>query len=107
MTYETAINAARSAINALSKTEHGNIHVAGAIEKLFENFDRIPIDDLEKFVSAYNADKNLTTKQFFLREEVETVIQDILDQPDTIIDAISNENTNWDSESLLNHFEKK
>ncbi len=53
MSPEIASSAARSANQILEKTEHGNIRTAGAIEDIFKNLDRIPIDELEKFVAKF------------------------------------------------------
>jgi hypothetical protein len=107
MSPETSSNAARSANNALANTVHGNIRTASAIENMFDNFDRIPIEDLEKFASAYNPDQDLKTKKIFTREETTQLLEDILESPDVILDAINNEYTDHNAKSILEIFEQQ
>ena len=40
-------------------------------------------------------------KQAFTREEVVTLLDDLLQRPDLLIDAVTNENTNYGAEELL------
>lgn len=40
-------------------------------------------------------------KQEFTREEVIKLIDNLLQDPDVLLDAVQNENTDWDAESLL------
>ena len=40
-------------------------------------------------------------KQNFTRQEVINVLDELLQRPDILIDAVSNENTDYDAESLL------
>lgn len=54
MSPEKGLTAARAANDVLQNTEHGNIRTATAIEKIFENLDRIPIEELEKFANQFN-----------------------------------------------------
>lgn len=46
-------------------------------------------------------------KQDFTREEVIKLIDDLLQNPDTLMDAIQNELTDWDAETLLEKVEKE
>jgi hypothetical protein len=45
-------------------------------------------------------------KETFTREEVIKLVDEILQYPDQLIDAVSNENTDWDAESLIELTEK-
>lgn len=47
------------------------------------------------------ADKIKVTKDTFTRQEVIDLVEKILQYPDPVIDAVSNEWTNWDAESLI------
>lgn len=40
-------------------------------------------------------------KIVYSRNHVISLIADLLDRPDVLIDAVSNENTDWDAASLL------
>ena len=44
---------------------------------------------------------NVMKKQNFTREEVVQIIEELRERPDQLIDSVSNENTIYDSESLL------
>lgn len=41
------------------------------------------------------------SKQTFTREEVLKIVDELLESPDPLIDAVSNENPEWDAETLL------
>jgi hypothetical protein len=45
-------------------------------------------------------------KQNFTREEVVQVIEELRQMPDILIDSVQNENTDYDSENLLEIGEK-
>lgn len=45
-------------------------------------------------------------QQTFTRQEVVDLIETILQNPDTVIDAVTNENTNYGAEELLEMAEK-
>jgi hypothetical protein len=105
MEYEQSRAVARAENAMLENTVHGNIRTANAIEKLFDNFDRIPISVLEKFVVAFDPDQDCKKQRIFTREEVEKTIEDILESPDVIFESSINEHTNHDAESLLETFE--
>jgi len=44
---------------------------------------------------------NVMKKQNFTREEVINVINELLERPDILIDAVSNEDTDYNAEDLL------
>lgn len=46
-------------------------------------------------------------KETFTREEVIKLVDEILQYPDQVIDAVSNENTNWGAEELIEMAEKE
>jgi hypothetical protein len=45
-------------------------------------------------------------KQEFTREEVINLIEKLLQDPDVLMDAVQNENTDWDAEKLLEKAEE-
>lgn len=68
-----------------SKDEIGRLTVAGAF--IAAEIDRKLLADSSKLYS---------------RQEVEALISNLLEHSDIVMDAISNENTNWDGQELLN-----
>lgn len=45
-------------------------------------------------------------QETFTRAEVVKIIDELLQRPDILIDAVQNENTDYDSESLLDFVEE-
>lgn len=45
-------------------------------------------------------------KEFYTKEEVIKLVDEILQYPDQVIDAVSNENTDWYAETLIELTEK-
>ncbi len=68
------------------------------MKKRFEEINKTGISKIQQL-------KSMTPKENFTRKEVIQIINELLERPDMLIDAISNEYTDHDATTLLGDME--
>jgi nucleoside-triphosphatase THEP1 len=75
-------------------------------------FDELVSQNLEQVIEKIKESSVITFEEVqvkrtvtgYTREEVIDLVNNMLEHGDTMIDAVTNENTHWDGETLVEHF---
>ena len=75
-------------------------------------FDELVSQNLEQVIEKIKESSVITFEEVqvkrtvtgYTREEVIDLVNNMLEHGDTMIDAVTNENTHWDAETLVEHF---
>ena len=76
------------------------------------NFDEVVGENLEQVIETIKETSVITMEEVqvkrtlkgYTHEEVIDLVNNMLEHGDTMIDAVTNENTHWDAECLVEHF---
>jgi hypothetical protein len=75
-------------------------------------FDELVSQNLEQVIEKIKESSVITLEEVqvkrtvtgYTHEEVIDLVNNMLEHGDTMIDAVTNENTHWDAETLVEHF---
>lgn len=73
-------------------------------ELVSQNFEQVIETIKETSVITLEEVQVKRTVTGYTREEVIDLVNNMLEHGDTMIDAVTNENTHWDAECLVEHF---
>ena len=73
-------------------------------ELVSQNFEQVIETIKETSVITMEEVQVKRTVTGYTREEVIDLVNNMLEHGDTMIDAVTNENTHWDAECLVEHF---
>jgi predicted AAA+ superfamily ATPase len=95
------------------KENNFKVEFDGGID--YENetqFDELVSQNLEQVIEKIKETSVITLEEVqvkrtltgYTHEEVIDLVNNMLEHGDTMIDAVTNENTHWDAETLVEHF---